>query len=132
MLVRLDGEGRNVAMFARVIGAPGAINEIDIYAEAGLTVTGLIPNREHDLFGVAVAYTGIFEAAQDLDRRNGLAVIRDYEALVELSYTAVIVPGFAIQPDIQYFWNPGGRVADDAGDIVDHALVLGIRSIINY
>ncbi len=37
-------------------------------------------------------------------------VILDYEALLEVSYTAQIVPGFTIQPDFQYFWNPGGHV----------------------
>ena len=32
--------------------------------------------------------------------------------MLEVSYTAQIVPGFYLQPDFQYFWNPGGHVAD--------------------
>ena len=39
-------------------------------------------------------------------------MILDYEALLEVSYTAQIVPGLTIQPDFQYFWNPGGHAAD--------------------
>ncbi len=90
------------------------------------------PVRPFDLFGIGFAYTGISNAAKTADRNEGLAVVRDYEALLEVSYQAIIVPGFAIQPDLQYFWNPGGKVTGEGGDVVEHALVLGIRSTINY
>jgi porin len=132
MVARLDGEGRNVAIFARVIGAPDDVNEIDFYAEGGLTITGPFAGRPSDLFGIGFAYTGLSDGAKTADRNDGLAVVRDYEALLEVSYQAIIVPGFAIQPDLQYFWNPGGKVTDDGGDVVDHALVLGLRSTLNY
>jgi porin len=45
----------------------------------------------------------------------------------------MMVSGFSVQPDIQYFWNPGGRVPDASGTRpVENALVLGLRSSINY
>jgi porin len=63
-------------------------------------------------------------------------VILEYEALIEVSYMAQIVPGFTIQPDFQYFWNPGGNVPLDEGDptgpAVKDAAVFGVRSTINY
>lgn len=133
MVARLDGEGRNVAVFARVIGAPDDRNEIDFYAEGGLTVTGPFASRPADLFGIGFAYTGISDGAKTADINDGLAVVRDYEALLEVSYAAIIVPGFSIQPDLQYFWNPGGNVPDASGTRpVENALVLGIRSTVNY
>jgi porin len=44
------------------------------------------------------------------------------------------VPGFSIQPDFQYFWNPGGHVEDpnEPGKAVKDAAVVGIRTLINY
>jgi porin len=132
-IAKLDGEGRNVAVFARVIGAPDDRNEVDFYAEGGVTVTGPFASRPGDLFGIGFAYTGISNAAQIADRNAGLSIVRDYEALLEASYTAIIIPGFSIQPDVQYFWNPGGNVPDASGtQPVENALVLGIRSTINY
>ena len=129
---RMDGGGRNVAVFGRVIATPDDRNEVDFYAEGGITVTGPFAVRPSDLFGIGFAYTGLSDAAKTADRNEGLAVIRDYEALLEVSYQAIIAPGFAIQPDLQYFWNPGGNVTGDDGELVNHALVLGIRSTLNY
>jgi porin len=132
-IMNLDGEGRNIAVFGRVAGAPGDQNEVDFYAEGGVTVTGPLSSRPHDLFGIGFAYTGLSQAAANADREAALFVIRNYEALLEASYTAVIVPGFSIQPDLQYFWNPGGGVPDESGmKKVENALVLGIRSTVNY
>jgi porin len=132
-IAKLDGEGRNVAVFARVIGAPDDRNEVDFYAEGGVTVTGPFASRPGDLFGIGFAYTGISNAAQIADRNAGLSIVRNYEALLEVSYTAIIVPGFSVQPDLQYLWNPGGNVPDVSGTHpVENALVIGIRSIINY
>lgn len=131
-IVKLDGDGRNIAVFARIIGAPGDQNEVDFYAEGGLTVTGPLSARPQDLFGIGYAYTGVSQVAANADRIAGLSVIRNYEALIEASYTAVIVPGFSIQPDFQYFWNPGAGVPDESGEKVENALVLGVRSTVNY
>jgi porin len=132
-VVKLDGDGRNISVFARVMGAPSDRNIVDIYAEGGVTVTGLFATRAKDLLGIGFAYTGISNSAQIADRDAGQSIVRDYEALLEVSYTAIIAPGFSIQPDIQYFWNPGGLVPDASGTSpVENALVLGLRSTINY
>ena len=54
--------------------------------------------------------------------------------MLELSYTAQIVPGFYLQPDFQYFWNPGGHVAepDNPMQAVPNAAVFGLHTTINY
>ena len=68
------------------------------------------------------------------EQDEGQTIIPDFERMLEVSYTAQIVKGFYVQPDFQYFWNPGGRVPDpsDPAKAVPSAAVLGIRTTINY
>lgn len=115
-------EDRNIAFFGRVIGAPEDRSFVDIYWEAGFTATGLIASRPTDVLGIGFAYTGISGDAAAAEPAEHF----DYEALLEVSYTAEIVPGLSIQPDFQYFWNPGGGAA------AEDAAVFGVRSTVNY
>jgi carbohydrate-selective porin OprB len=48
--------------------------------------------------------------------------IRDYEANLEISYMAQIVPGWTIQPNVQRIWHP-------SGDGSRNAIVTGVRSL---
>jgi porin len=127
-------EGSGVSVFARVIGAPEDKSLIDFYWEAGFTFTGMIASRPDDVLGIGFAYTGISDDASAAQAIAGEEIILDYEALIEVSYTAEIVPGFTIQPDFQYFWNPGGHAADpdDPTKAVENAAVIGVRSTVNY
>jgi len=51
--------------------------------------------------------------------------VRDYEANLELSYMAQIVPGWTVQPDLQFVWHP-------SGDASRNAIVGGVRSVWRY
>lgn len=127
---------QGVSVFARVIGAPENRNLVDMYWEAGVTVTGMMASRPNDILGIGFAYTDISDDVRAAQVLNGDAVVMDYEAVLEVSYTAEIVPGFTIQPDFQYFWNPGGNVPDPddptGTTALKDAAVLGVRSTINY
>lgn len=124
---------RHVDVFARIIGSPSDRNEIDLYAEAGVVVFGPFASRPRDILAIGYAYSRISESARRADILGGQTIVRDYESVVELSYMAEIVNGFTVQPDVQYFWNPGGGVRDASGTrAVENALVLGIRSALNY
>ena len=57
---------------------------------------------------------------------------RDYEAVLEVNYTAQIVPGWILQPEFQYIWHPGGNAFGDSGEQVKDAAVFGLRTVINY
>lgn len=128
------GDGKGISIFGRVAGSPSDRNQIDVYADAGVVFSGFVPNRPSDVFGVAVAYSGISDDASAFDQDSGLSVVRDYESVLEISYTAEVVPGFTLQPDFQYFWNPGGNVPDpdDPTQAVPNAAVLGLRTSIAY
>jgi porin len=86
------------------------------------------------VLGIGFARTGISPDVSRAEERLNRPVVASFEAMAEMSYIAEIVPGFIVQPDFQYFWNPGGHVAgpDDAAKAVPDAAVLGIRTTINY
>lgn len=134
VIYKVPGEdGRNVSVFGRVIGSPSDRNQIDSYFDTGIVFIGMLPRRPNDVFGIGVAYTGISDDASAFDRDSGLSVIRDHEVLLEISYTAEIVPGWNLQPDFQYIWNPGGNVPDDTGARpIKDAMVLGVRTTIGF
>jgi porin len=46
---------------------------------------------------------------------------------LEICYTAQLNPGWTLQPDFQYFWQPGGNVPG-----ADDAVVLGARTSISF
>jgi len=135
MIYRLPGTGdpRGVSVFGRVIGAPER-NPANLYWEAGMTFAGLHNARPNDTLAIGFAYTGISPDISSLQKARDRPVIASHEALFEASYTAQIVPGFVVQPDFQYFWNPGGHVhePDDLTTAIPNAAVLGLRTTINY
>lgn len=135
MLYRLPGDGppKGISMFGRVIGAPAEGNMIELYWEAGLTLTGLTAARPDDILGIGFAYTGVSSQISAFQESQGDPIIASYEAMLEVSYIAQIVPGLNVQPDFQYFWNPGGHFANtDGTTVVPDAAVLGLRTTINY
>jgi porin len=122
-----------ISVFARAIGSPSDRNQIDAYFDTGIVIAGIVPRRPNDIFGIGFGYTGISDDASAFDRDSGLSVIRNRETLLEISYTAEIVPGWTLQPDLQYIWNPGGKVPDDSGSrVVKNAIVVGARTTINF
>jgi porin len=122
-----------VGIFARVVGAPSDRNVVDFYADGGITFTGMIPGRPNDGLAVGFAYTGISEAAHGLDIDLDQPVARNYEALIEICYTYEVKPGWTVQPDFQYFFQPGANVPNDDGEgAVKNAAVLGARTSISF
>lgn len=132
-IYRVPGsDDKGVAIFGRAVFAPSDRNEIDLSFDGGVVFTGM-PRRPDDAFGIAAFYTGLSDSVSGLDRDAASPVIRDYEFGVEVSYTAQLLPGLALQPNFKYIWNPGGGVADDSGfRAVDDAAIFGIRTSVSY
>ena len=99
-----------------------------------MTFAGLYSARPDDTLAIGFAHTGISPDISRVQRAHQRPIIASYEALFEASYSAQIVPGFVVQPDFQYFWNPGGHVhePDDLTTAIPNAAVLGLRTTINY
>ena len=129
LIWRLPGskDPKGIGVFGRVIGAPSEQNLIDFYAEGGVTFTGMIPHRADDALGIGFAYSGVSNSVHGFDVDSGEPVARNYEALLEICYTYQIKPGWTLQPDFQYIWQPGGNVPD-----ADDATVLAARTSISF
>ncbi len=122
-----SAEAQGVGVFARVIGAPSDRNLVDFYFDSGVTFTGMFRNRPNDALAVGFAYTGISDQVHASDVDFGEPVARNYEALIEISYTFEIKSGWTLQPDFQYIFQPGGNVAGQKD-----ATVVGARTSISF
>jgi porin len=137
---RPDTATQGLAAFLRLGYAPPDRNLFSFEVDAGLTFKGLFPNRELDVLGAAAAY-GRIGYARRLDRDEILftgtgRTIRDYEAVLELTYQAPIAPWWTLQPDLQMIFHPGAHIAlpppAPATRAIPNALVLGLRSTITF
>ena len=73
--------------------------------DGGIVFAGLIPQRPDDKFGASVIYARFSDSVRAFDRDTiaftGVpGVIRDYEANLELTYQAQIVPGWIGAADL--------------------------------
>ncbi len=124
---------KGVGVFARVIGAPQDQNLIDFYVDGGITLSGMFRRRPDDAIAFGIAYTGISDRVTAFDVSAGEPVARNYEMLLEICYTMQLMPGWTLQPDFQYIWQPGGNVPDEDGSgAVADAAVFGARTAISF
>jgi porin len=139
--LRPDTATQGLAAFLRVGYAPPDRNLISLEVDAGVTYKGLLPDRELDVLGIAASYGRIGNAARRLDRDAVLFTdierpIRDYEAVLEVTYEARIAPWWVLQPDLQLIFHPGGHIAApvpaSVGRPIPNALVLGLRSSVTF
>jgi porin len=115
-----------ISVYTRASMSPSDRNLIDAYIDGGITFGGMIPQRPHDRFGAAVIYAKFSDSVRAFDRDKvlftGAGPIRDYETNLELTYVAQIVPGWTVQPNLQFIWHPNG-------DASKNATVVGARSL---
>ncbi|MDE2209835.1 MAG: carbohydrate porin [Betaproteobacteria bacterium] len=128
-----------VAAFARIMGAPGDRNPIDLSINAGINVKAPLPGRDDDSFGVGYGVAHVSAHLSALDRDSGLFSGRAYpvrsaEHFVELTYQWQAAPWWIVQPDLQYIFNPGAGVADPVQPTrrIADELVLGVRTVITF
>lgn len=138
----LGTSDQGLGVFFRIGGAPGDRNLVPFYFDVGLHYVGPFAGREADEIGLGFALAKISDRARDFDRDYNLAnpsatrPVRDYEAVLELSYSYVAAPWWTIQPDIQYILHPAANSADPDTDValpataMKNALILGVRTAI--
>jgi porin len=94
---------------------PDNRNLSDFFIEGGLTWTGIIPGRSHDIAGLAFARAGIGAAAIDCSEAlvaSGGATLPygPGETVIEAAYRAQLTPWLKLQLDLQYVVNPGAGI----------------------
>jgi porin len=139
MLYRVPGtDDQGLSAFVRVGGVPDDRNLINFYADGGLLYKGLVPRRPDDKIGIATAFAGVSNNARGLDADTGFFSgnpgfpIRSSEMVIEMTYQAQLKPWWVLQPDLQYVINPGGGVLNPDGSARRNALVIGLRSLLNF
>jgi porin len=127
-----DEQGLNV--FMRFGGAPSDRNLLSFYVDGGVGFRAPFVGRPDDVVTLGGAFGNISADAARADRLADPPIpVRDYEAVIELSYKATIVPGWTVQPDLQYILQPGGNVENPNGSgTIPNALVLGLRTTLSF
>lgn len=142
VLYRTPGtDDGGIGVFARLSGSPDDRNLVNFYVDGGLTYKGMIPGRPDDTFGISGAFARMSGSAQNFDadtaafNPGAFQPIRTAEGLIEVTYQAQIVPGWTIQPDIQYVFRPGGGIVNArsaARTLEKDAAIFGLRTTIRY
>ncbi|MEI7811827.1 MAG: carbohydrate porin [Ignavibacteria bacterium] len=96
---------QGLAAFIRAGFADPDINKFHYYCGAGFSYTGLIPDRDNDVAGIAVATVVTSEKFRRQKLSDGEPV-RKYETDIEITYSLKLTPYFIFQPVAQYVINP--------------------------
>jgi len=91
-LISPDGGG-SIGAFLQWGWTPHSRNDVTQYLGAGLHMHGLLPTRDLDDLGIAIARAYTHGATENA---------------IELTYRLVVAPWFSIQPSFQWISNPGG------------------------
>ncbi len=115
-------QDQGLSTFFQLGGSPDDRSSVDFYFGTGLHYQGLIPKRDQDIVGVAVANAFIGKdsrKARDLEIQNFDASISDptsmpgkllsHESAFELTYRIQVHERLAVQPDYQLVVHPAGE-----------------------
>ena len=116
-------EDQGLCGFVRIGGAPGELNTVPFYLDAGFNIKGLLPGRDEDIAGIGFSYTKLGTSLRDGDDS---AVASRHEAILEATYKFQTTKWSSVQPDIQYVFNPG------ESEKKDNAFVAGIRLAVTF
>jgi porin len=134
-----SGSARSLNAFVRLMGAPGDRNLVNFFANGGLTLTDPLPGRDNDIAGIDLGVGHVSGQAANLDRAQAffsgmLVPVRGTETLVEMTYQMQLTPWWAVQPDFQYVFSPGGGILNPNQPVKlqGNAAVLGVRTMITF
>lgn len=128
-----------VLMFGRAAYSPPNRNLNDLYIDGGLIFAKMNPSRPNDAFGASFLYAHMSHTARGFDADvllyTGVPVpLHQYELSLEFSYSAFIAPGWTVQPNLQFVFNPGGKVSLPIDPIrpIPNATLVGLRSMLRF
>ena len=99
-----------------------------------------LPGRDNDAFGVEMGTVWASSGASNFDRQmqffqpSVYTPIRSSETFIEATYQFQALPSWVIQPDVQYFINPGMGIANPAepAQRIKNEFVVGLRTNMNF
>ncbi len=116
---------QGLSAFARFGMANSTYNQIGNYIGFGAAYTGLLPGRDEDVIGLAIAIASNGKDFKDsIEATN--AEVDNSETSIEFVYITELLPWLVVQPDIQYIINPG------TNPNLDNALAVSVRFQISF
>jgi porin len=112
---------KGLGIFTHVGVAPRNSSLINFYIDGGLNYKGLLPTRDSDILGFAIAYGHLRNNLPNSQGRSD----RGYEMVLETTYEIELTPWLSLQPDVQYVIHPSGTN-------IPNALVLGARATVSF
>lgn len=101
--------------------APQFNNPLPFYFHAGLIYKGLIPTRDKDQLGFAIAYGNYSFDKIQAEGDRGVGVHQTYEGVLEWDYRIQVNDWSYVQPVVQYIFRPNGN------GLVKNATVIGFQ-----
>jgi porin len=136
-----DDTNRTLNVFVRPMFTPFEDrNLVSASINAGFALKAPLPTRDNDVFGVEMGTLWASSGASAFDRQMqafepaAYTPIRSSETFVEATYQVQVLPSWQIQPDVQYFINPGLGIANpnDPAQRIKNEFVVGLRTNINF
>ena len=127
-----------VGVFARIMGAPGDRNLVDLGINAGVTLKAPFKGRDNDVVGLAVGYVQIGSHAQDLASDTAAYTpgypSRSAETILEATYQYQVTPWWQLQADFQYAFRPAGGIPnpENPSQRIGNEAIVGLRTNITF
>jgi porin len=130
-----------IGSFLRVMGAPADRSVVSFFIDGGVTWKGMIPGRDADTAAIGFGYAQLGSALHNAAKAQHLSdpsfPTSGGEAMIELTYQFVAVPGWTLQPDLQFIAQPGGGTVDPDSSAptskkLGNETVLGLRSTMTF
>ncbi|MBL8745734.1 MAG: carbohydrate porin [Phycisphaerae bacterium] len=117
----LDGvpDRKGLGLFVRAGFADEDTNPTDFAISGGIGGRGLLPSRDHDLFGV-----GVFHNEVQTRRLTSIVGLEDSTQGFEAFYNFALTPAAGLTFDVQ--------VVEPATDRIDNAVVIGARLLLRF
>ncbi len=129
---------QSVGVFARVMGAPGDRNLVDLGINAGVTLKAPFKGRDNDVVGLAVGYAKIGSHAQDFASTSAIYTpgypSRSAETILEATYQNQVTPWWQLQADFQYAFRPAGGIPnpENPSQRIGNEAIVGLRTNITF
>ena len=136
-----DDTNRSLNIFFRPMFTPYQDrNLVSASINAGFALKAPFSGRDNDVFGVEMGTVWASSGASGFDRQmqffqpSVYTPIRSSETFLEATYQFQALPSWQIQPDVQYFINPGLGIANpnDPTQRIKNELVIGLRTNVNF
>lgn len=121
---KLNDQG--LYFFSLIDFAPPYNSLLPFYFQTGLLYKGLIPTRDQDQLGIALAYGNFSFNNIQAQQQKGNVNQQNYIAVLELDYRIQLNKWAYVQPVVQYIVHPNGS------ERYGNATVLGLHFGVNF